>query len=127
MDLNGRWLSKNFAQLHLKDSNGIIKLSSAKKIIHYYPGKIVQKYKHSSLIITQTLIFINNRTAAFKTEISTLMDQKKEIEIFLTGSLMPEIDSRIRVVDNRIVVTIDKRGRRVIQRTIPEFKKKLRF
>jgi len=122
MDLNGRWLSKNFSQLHLKDSKGIINLSSAKRIIHYYPGKIVQKYKHGTLIITQTLIFINNRTAAFKTEISTLIDQKQEIDIFLTGSLMPEIDSKIEVVENRIIVKINKRGRRVVQRTIPEFK-----
>ncbi|QEC45275.1 MGH1-like glycoside hydrolase domain-containing protein [Pseudobacter ginsenosidimutans] len=79
MDMDGKWLGNGFAKLLLLEGAKQLDLSSAKAILHYYPGMLEQILESENLKIRMQLIFVSNREAMINTSITNLADQQRSI------------------------------------------------
>lgn len=104
MDMNGRWLSNNFAQLFLMKDGKRVDLSKADASVHYYPGLLYQKLKTKGLEITIQLIFVSNRKALIKTEIKNMGGFSVKIKPLFSGDVLLK---DVVVQKNKNGVTVD--------------------
>ncbi|MQS89687.1 MGH1-like glycoside hydrolase domain-containing protein [Companilactobacillus mishanensis] len=88
-------LSSELSQLQIKNekTGDNVDLSTAKKEFNYYPGMLEQKYQLKDIDVTLKLIFVSNRTALIKYEITNKTDQAKEYQLSWKGSIFNEFSS----------------------------------
>ncbi len=111
MDMNGRWLSANFAQLHISENGNELSLSDAISNMHYYPGLLEQELQLGDLKIKMQLIFISNRQALINTTITNNGQNAAAIKIGFSGKLLLD-DAVITKDADRINVDISKNNDR---------------
>ncbi len=107
MDMNGRWLSKNFTRLSLIKNGKQVDFSKADAEAHYYPGLLYQKLETENLVITMQLIFVSNRQALISTEIKNEGSQPVKIKPGFWGSVLLK-NAILLKKDNDVTVDIPK-------------------
>lgn len=90
MDLYGRWIAPTAAQMVLKEKDKRLDLNQAKWTHHYYPGFLQQSFEIQDWLVTQTLIFVNERQSMVQTEIKNLSKKKRQLEIYWEAEFYEE-------------------------------------
>jgi len=92
MKMWGQWVSKNLCQLELTDASSMtaIDLSKAKAELNYTPGKLEQTLDLKQLSIKLSLIFVSDRSALIKTQITNKSEQSQSLFVGWKGELFPK-------------------------------------
>lgn len=111
MDMNGRWLSKNFTQLAIVANGQPVNLEAAKATLHYYPGLLYQQLNVNSLEITMQLIFVSNRQALISTAIANKGSKAAKIEMNFSGDILMD-GATVQKNEGRVEVNFSKNNNR---------------
>lgn len=111
MDMNGRWLSKNFSKLIITNNSEMINLDKQKSSSHFYPGLLVHEWEENSLKVTMQLIFVSDRQALISTTIKNTGNRKSKIEIDFTGETLLD-DTGVKEEAGRVIVDFPKNKNR---------------
>lgn len=108
---NGEWAGFALARPNFMDvaQNKPIKPSQA----HYgdreftaYPGRLTQKFTIDHLVIQSDLIFVSNRTAMTRVQVTNLLDAPRQIRLWWRGDAFVE-GAELREIDNGVSLHFD--------------------
>lgn len=105
MDMNGRWLARNFAQLQMTVNGKPVDFAKSEVAVHYFPGLLRQEIQTDHLNIEMQLIFVSARQAWINTTITNKRTQSISVSVAFTGNLLMK-NTGIKQEDNDVVVDI---------------------
>jgi putative isomerase len=121
MDQGGKWISENFAKITIRNEGVKIDLSQANRKIDYYPGKLEVIYKAANIVLTQTLIFTDDRNSIIRNSIKNISDEKINLELYFEGEIMDGNNIEIKQTDDKgLSVQLDNKSRYFEQIFIPQ-------
>lgn len=94
MDLNGVWLSDNFAKFNLSINSEKFDFQSNREV-KYYPGRLEILSSNDLVDVVQTVIFVDNRTSVINNSIKNKSDKQIELVYSYSGNLYPELDAEL--------------------------------
>lgn len=111
----GRWLSKSFIKFNLTESKTgkIIDFPDGKLVeISYYPGMLTQKYIVDDIYVELYLIFISNRTAVVKAQLSSITDAAHTVNISWNGNIFQDV-AKLTADPEGVTVNLEKTSRKL--------------
>lgn len=113
---DGIWLSKSFIKFNMRDtkSEKDYDFSEGKLVeISYYPGMLTQKYIIDNVYVELYLIFITNRTAVIKAQLTSIDDNPHTVKISWNGNIFSEA-AGIASSPDGINLNLAKSGRKLL-------------
>jgi len=103
---HGRWLSPGFVQFIVREAGSTDEMDfsfGTTSSIHYYPGRLVQRYTLEDLRVHLELIFVSSRSVLIRAE---LVNQASEAKAYIVGWKGSIFFNKARLASARDGVTV---------------------